>query len=304
MKTGISLQDLARKLEENRDAKKDFITDTREARVVFDGGKFAIDMQGQGTYPLQPHPLRQIGEHTGVPAKYMERMRAEAPELLVTNVNAWFDRKPERRMVRTLRSEGRAFLSNRYQRIENDRIAEVALPALAEFPGIQVVSTEVTDSRLYLQAVVPSIEGEVVGKGGRKVGDLMRAGVVISYSEVGLGRVAAAIAGDQESLSVPRGGNYDVRHYLGGREHRGVARFGLSRLGRERHMRQVGPRAPVFSPGELLTIGNLFAQGLDTWQIARRMSVPEHDVANCLGVARAHRRREMARRAAPAESVL
>jgi len=189
MKTGISLQDLARKLEENRDAKKDFITDTREARVVFDGGKFAIDMQGQGTYPLQSHPLRQIGEHTGVPAKYMERMRAEAPELLATNVNAWFDRKPERRMVRTLRSEGRAFLSNRYQRIENDRIAEVALPALAEFPGIQVVSTEVTDSRLYLQAVVPSIEGEVVGKGGRKVGDLMRAGVVISNSEVGLGRV-------------------------------------------------------------------------------------------------------------------
>lgn len=128
MKTGISLQDLARKLEENRDAKKDFITDTREARVVFDGGKFAIDMQGQGAFPLQSHPLRQIGEHTGVPAKYMERMRAEAPELLVTNVNAWFDRKPERRMVRTLRSEGRAFLSNRYQRIENDRIAEVALP--------------------------------------------------------------------------------------------------------------------------------------------------------------------------------
>lgn len=46
-----------------------------------------------------------------------------------------------------------------------------------------------TDSRLYLQAVVPSIEGDVVGKGGRKVGDLMRAGVVISNSEVGLGRV-------------------------------------------------------------------------------------------------------------------
>lgn len=189
MKTGISLQDLAIKLEANRDAKKDFIADTRTARVVFADGKFNIDMQGQGAFPLQAHPLRQIGEHTGIPAKYMERMRDDNPELLTTNVNSWFNQKPANRMVRTLRGEGRAFLSDRYQRIENDRIAEVVLPALAEFPGIQVLSTEVTDSRLYLQAVVPSIEGEVVGKGGRKVGDLMRAGVVISNSEVGLGRV-------------------------------------------------------------------------------------------------------------------
>jgi hypothetical protein len=189
MKTGISLQDLARKLEENRDAKKDFITDTRAARVEFVDGKFNINMQQQGIFPLQSHPLRQIAQRADIPAKYMERMRAEIPELLVTNVNAWFDKSPEKRMVRTLRGEARAFLSNKYQRIENDRIAEVALPALLEFPGVQVISSEVTDSRLYLQAVLPSVQGEVVAKGSRKVGDVMQAGVIIQNSEVGLGAV-------------------------------------------------------------------------------------------------------------------
>jgi len=61
-------------------------------------------------------------------------------------------------------------------------------------------------------------------------------------------------------------------------------------------MRQVGPKAPVFSPGELLTIGNLFAQGLDTWQIAREMRVPESDVANSLGQARAALKRSLEKR--------
>lgn len=191
MRTGISLQDLARKLEENRDSKRDMIVSTSAARVVAEGGKLAMFVPGEGLFPLQPHPMRQIAQHVDIPAKYAERMRTTNPALLATNVNAWFGfNKPEKRMFRTLRSEGRAFLSNRYQRIENDRIAEVALPALADFPGIKVVSSEVTDSRLYLQAVLPSLQGEVVTPSNkRRVGDVIQAGVVISNSEVGLGRV-------------------------------------------------------------------------------------------------------------------
>ena len=48
----------------------------------------------------------QIAEHTGIPQKYYDRMREKAPELLATNVDAWFKKYPETRMVRML--DGRA----------------------------------------------------------------------------------------------------------------------------------------------------------------------------------------------------
>lgn len=57
--------------------------------------------------------------------------------------------------------------------------------------------------------------------------------------------------------------------------------------------RGFGPKALVFSPGELVTIGRMFAQGLDTWQIARKMRVPESVVANHLGLARAAHKRSL-----------
>lgn len=194
MLKGISLTDLAAKIEANREAKRDFIVDTSKALVAAstDGAITMLEPSTGEVFPVQKHPLRQIAAHTEIPAKYFERMLADAPDLAATNVNEWFRKYPAKRMVRTMHRAERAFLSDRYQRIENDRIAEVALPVLADFPDIRIASCEVTDSRLYIQAVVPSLQGEVVGKGGRAVGDLMQAGVVISNSEVGLGRVDIA----------------------------------------------------------------------------------------------------------------
>jgi hypothetical protein len=48
---------------------------------------------------------------------------------------------------------------------------------------LQVMSSEITERRLYLQVVSPRIQGDV------KVGDTVQAGLTISNSEVGLGSV-------------------------------------------------------------------------------------------------------------------
>lgn len=61
-------------------------------------------------------------------------------------------------------------------------------------------------------------------------------------------------------------------------------------------------KKPTFSPDDILRIGNLFAHGLDTWQIARQMRVPEHDIYNHLGLARARYKMQAERRCAPAEA--
>jgi hypothetical protein len=113
-------------------------------------------------------------------------MLHEAPELLCTNVNAWHRINPAKRMIRTLGGDMRAFLSNQYNRIENEEIAKAAFPVLAELKGVQIVSSEITDKRLYIHFVVPTIEGEV------KVGDVVQAGGIIQNSEVGCGAVSVS----------------------------------------------------------------------------------------------------------------
>jgi hypothetical protein len=81
--------------------------------------------------------VRVLGTMVSAPAsrqKYLRRMQAEAPKLLASNVNHWFKETPERRMVRTLDGNIRAFLSDRYMRVDNTDVAEAVLPVL-QFPA-------------------------------------------------------------------------------------------------------------------------------------------------------------------------
>lgn len=188
MLKGLTLTELARKIEDNRAAKKDYVSDTRGMQLIMAGldqrRQPTLELDEYGLFPLRPLAHDQVGARTGVPAKYYDRMLTEAPELLCDNVNHWFRANPEKRMLRTLAGDGRAFLSNRYQRIENEEIANVALPILADIPDVQIVSSEITERRMYIQAVAPRVNGEV------KVGDEVQAGVIISNSEVGCGAVS------------------------------------------------------------------------------------------------------------------
>jgi hypothetical protein len=187
MLKGISLQDLAAKIEAAQDLKRDLIADTSTLAVQVDEDQAtSLEIDGHGRFPILPLAHDQIGARLNIPSKYYDRMRTSAPDLLATNVNAWFRKAPERRMLRTLGGDLRAFLSNRYMRTENEEIASVALPILFDLPGVQIPSCEVTDRRLYVHFVVPGIQGEV------KVGDVVQAGGIISNSEVGCGAVSVS----------------------------------------------------------------------------------------------------------------
>jgi hypothetical protein len=192
MMKGLSLVDLAKKIEFNKQGKKDFIADSSRlamrAETVGGNQEFrtTLEVPQQGAFPITPLAHDQIGGRLKIPSQYYNRMLNTAPELLATNVNAWFQLNPEKRMVRTMHGAMRSFNSNRYNRIENEEIAEVALPILYDIPDVQIVSSEITDRRMYIQAVAPRITGEV------KKGDIVQAGVVISNSEVGCGAVSVA----------------------------------------------------------------------------------------------------------------
>lgn len=193
MLKGLTLQELAAKIEGNRELKRDFIVDTKHTTMQVQpahGNERAVTVlelpDSPTLYPIQKQTHDQIGARVQIPSKYYDRMLHDAPDLLATNVNAWFRLAPEKRMIRTLGGDARAFLSNRYNRIENEEIAQVALPILADIPDVKIVSCEVTDRRMYIQALSPRIQGEV------KKGDVVQAGVVISNSEIGQGAVSVS----------------------------------------------------------------------------------------------------------------
>jgi len=184
MKIGRSLTDLAQEIQRQAESKKDFIANTRQLQMLEDGKTLALESQGE--FQVTDLALSQIGERAGIPTKYLRKMQDEAPALLATNVNHWFQQRSESRMIRTLDDHARAFLSNRYMRVDNYDVAETALPVLLNTAGLRIASCEVTEHRLYIKAVTDRIQREV---NSRRVGDVVEAGVMISNSEVGLGSV-------------------------------------------------------------------------------------------------------------------
>jgi len=193
MKQGRTLQQLALELMRQANTKRDLLVDTNTLRMTpnSDGTslmiKFGEDDYGDSIieqFKINDIAHRQIGQNLEIPAKYYDKMKNEYPELLAENVNAWFERTPSKRMIRTLDETARAFLSDRYRRIDNLEIAQTVLPIIGNMKGAGVESCELTDSRMYLKVVNTRIEAEV------KPGDIVQAGIMITNSEVGLGSVA------------------------------------------------------------------------------------------------------------------
>lgn len=192
MKLGKTLSELAAEIERQQEVKKDYLVSTpalvAEVLPAKEGSKTDITLRFDDHYfPIQETAHKQIGERLNIPAKYYEKMRSDAPELLIDNINHWFKKEPEQRMIRTLDSQARAFLSDRYQTIDNYDVANVILPVFAQTPGIRVKSCEITEKRLYIKVVSEETRMEVKS---RRVGDFVESGVVVTNSEIGLGSLS------------------------------------------------------------------------------------------------------------------
>ena len=185
MKQGIkTIQNLYEELERQREARQDLIADTRSLKVNSTNG---LTMMSVATgddvlsYRLGEIAHRQLAERLGIPYKYYERMRAEYPVLLDENVNGWLTKNPEKRMLRTLDGRLRAFLSDRYRRLDNLELVDHVLPVISQMKGCEVVSADITETHLYLKVINKTMKSEIVP------GDIVQAGFVISNSEIGLG---------------------------------------------------------------------------------------------------------------------
>ncbi|MCD8398112.1 MAG: DUF945 domain-containing protein [Lachnospiraceae bacterium] len=191
MKSGRTVSGLLQELVRQQEAKRDYIGPAVGMRLQDDGHTFELNHPENGNsemFGTTPLFHRQIASALRIPAKYYDIMQEEKPELLARNVNSWFADKDANYMVRSLEYGGnrraRALLSARYRRIDNLDIATATLPLFAGSDQYEVVSSEVTDTRLYIKIVNHKLETAVVP------GDYVQAGVVITNSEVGLGSVS------------------------------------------------------------------------------------------------------------------
>ena len=190
MKAGLTITEMAQEIERQSTAKADYLVNPQALEMEALGGPPMLRVLDSGGVD-QMEPLviqetahRQMGAHLGIPWKYYDKMLQEDPDLLAYNVNRWLQtREPTQRLLRTIDGRARAFLSNRYRRIDNFEIAMTVLPIIGEMQGARFESCQITENYMYIKVVNPKLTGEV------RVGDIVQFGVVISNSETGLGAV-------------------------------------------------------------------------------------------------------------------
>ena len=184
MKQMYTPQEFAAEVKRLDDTKQDYVATTDLLRLSSDESRSTLQIEEREGIPVNDIAHAQIATRLGIPKPYYDRLRVEQPALLDANVMTWFNHKPERRLVRTLDGKVRAFLSDRYQRIDHiDILTAVADPfqhLTAEF-GAYVESSALTDTNMFVKVVVPGIQAEV------QVGDIVQAGFVIRNSETGHG---------------------------------------------------------------------------------------------------------------------
>lgn len=146
MKSGVSLQQMLTEVKRQSESKEDYLIAPNRLRMESYGKEMFLHLSdGSGTELIEPMTItgiahRQIGTHLRIPAAYYDRMREERPDLLAYNANTWFEQESSQRMLRTLDGSARAYLSNRYRRIDNIDIAGVTLPILGGLPDIRFES--------------------------------------------------------------------------------------------------------------------------------------------------------------------
>lgn len=192
MKTGLTLPQLAAQVNAQRNARRDYRLPQNRLRMTGDA-KLLVAPDASTLPAITPNDLMhdQIADKLQIPGRYYNRLRTEAPALLASNVNEWLARGTERRFVRTFQPvgeglTGRAFLGGSYRPLDNFDLVTAIVPPMLD-SGLQVVSSEITDRRLYLQTATERIAGEV------KKGDVVNLGLVVQNSEVGCGSLTIQV---------------------------------------------------------------------------------------------------------------
>ena len=165
MKQGIkSIEKLYEELIRQREARQDLSADTSLLTFNSIKGNSVINVNTDNdvlSYYVSDIAHRQLADYLNIPFKYYERMLNEQPQLLDMNVNCWLMSNPQKRMLRTLDGKLRAFLSDRYRRLDNLELVDHILPVIVQMKGCEVISQDITETHLYLKVINKTLKAEI-----------------------------------------------------------------------------------------------------------------------------------------------
>ena len=199
-----TIAELAGEVDRLENMKRDFILPSTYAEVQNDGHTIHLESndecyRGQ----MSDRFIKQLCAHHKVPYTYYQTMvDRKQPELIQLNLNTWLKnpvKGAKSRLFRTYDNQTwqdntfRSYHSNRFLTFDYFHLMQGLMPVLKrlaeEVDGIQFVSMGLTDNKLYLKIIFPNVEAEIKG---RKVGDIVKSGVLISNSEVGMGSIVVS----------------------------------------------------------------------------------------------------------------
>jgi hypothetical protein len=228
MKKGMTIDTLLETVKEQAKVKRDYVANTKHAvRMVpmpdFPDGVALVLLRDADNpapsgevnaapldrFKITDHTHRQISARLKIPFKYYKRLLNDYPDMVMDNVNKLLEREPENRMIRVLGDKARAYLSDRYLRLDNDAVLLNVLPPLVNGNIENVLlSSNVSDDYMRIKVLFtddrlkqdvgplnrrPTLTGsnvpghEIVGKDCDEGRDIIRPMGTISTSETGAG---------------------------------------------------------------------------------------------------------------------
>lgn len=187
MKQAMTLTQLVQSVEEQRQAKVDYVVPAHQLRMD-DEARLTFPVPNAEPVAFVPsrRASQQLTQWAGVPFDYYDRMiQAGHRDLAAANVNRWLNnRAGEGRMIRTMHATARAVLSPRYStRLDNYDLATAVMPVLAEMLGagtLMVCSANVSDDFMHIKVTSKALTREI------RKGDVVEFGVSIRNSEIGM----------------------------------------------------------------------------------------------------------------------
>ena len=182
-------------------------------QLVLDGTEPQLGPEGvtmtAGSYRINDVANTGLADKLGIPTAYLRRLRTDHTDLFDRNVNGWLERTDRRFLIRVLHDDDdtggvvRAFLSDRYSRIDNADVLMAALDGI-RLSGVAVTvdGCDLTDRRMHLRIYSPQVQAMAPHLlanyrspfDGRRGADLpvVWGGFLISNSETGCGAFTIA----------------------------------------------------------------------------------------------------------------
>jgi hypothetical protein len=165
----------------------EFEQDTESGRILVSYPDSGAE-DGRLVQSLHRNALTQMAQNADLPLKFVDALQEAncswGRELLAYNLRTMFhNRQPKRRyLLRSLGTELRGFLSDRYRRLDSRPIVEAFATAVRN-KGALPYNGYVTDTKIALQAIMPEVYEPIPG-------ELVAYGLSLENSDFGNGALS------------------------------------------------------------------------------------------------------------------